>query len=226
MKVLITGGTRGIGRAVALYFAGQGASLILGCRTLPAEAIDGAVIVQGDINDPATLGKFEFEIKKQGIDVLVNNAGISAFETLDKTGNAAEILDTNLKASIELTRLAAPYMVSKKSGSIINIASVWGISGASCETVYSASKSGMIGFTKALAAELAPSFVTVNAVAPGLIDTDMNKNVKGLDSFIKSLPAKRAGRPEEVAALVGFLASGAARFITGQIINISGGLLI
>ena len=225
MRVLITGGTRGIGRAAALYFAQKGASLILGGRHISAVP-HGATFVQGDINDPATREKFESEIKKQGIDVLVNNAGLSAVETLDRTENITEIVNTNLTSAIALTKLAVPYMVRQKSGRIINIASVWGISGASCETVYSASKSGMIGFTKALAAELAPSNITVNAVAPGLIDTGMNQNIKGLEDFIDTLPKKRAGRPEEVAALIGFLASDDARFITGQVINISGGLLI
>jgi 3-oxoacyl-[acyl-carrier protein] reductase len=165
-----------------------------------------------------------------GIDVLVNNAGIAQIKMFcDITDeDLANMLNTNLSSAFYVTRASLPSMVSQKWGRIINIGSMWGKVGASCEVHYSASKAGLRGMTMALAKELGPSSITVNAVEPGVIATDMNASLdeQTLRELCDETPLCRIGKPEDVANLVGFLASEEASFITGQIIGVDGGFAV
>ena len=162
------------------------------------------------------------------IDVLVNCAGLSLSALLTETSDEQwrRIIDVNLSGTFYMCRAALPSMISRKEGHIINISSIWGITGASCETAYSAGKAAVIGLTKALAKEAAPSNILVNCVAPGFIDTDMNATLSGADrqSFIDGTPLGRAGRPDDVAKAVMYLVSDG--FTTGQVLSPNGGALI
>ena len=234
-KALVTGAARGIGRAVAEELAGQGFDLLLTCLhsidELNAfclyleEKYDIAwTSFQGDMGDYETVNRL-FE-SVSGLDVLVNNAGISYIGLLSDM-SAEEwrrVMATNLDSCFYTCRNAIPLMVHAKQGRIINISSVWGQAGASMETAYSASKGAVNSFTRALAKELAPSNIQVNAVACGVIDTDMNRCFakEEMDALIEEIPADRIGTPEEVASLVGQLINAPA-YMTGQIITIDGG---
>ena len=160
--------------------------------------------------------------KYKKIDVLVNNAGISQQKLFTDLSD----LDVNLKGAMLLTKAVVPAMISQKYGRIINISSVWGVCGGSCEVHYSASKAGLIGFTKALAKELGPSGITVNCIAPGLIDTDMNNNLTQEDKeeFAMQTALQRIGSPQDVANLVSFLAGESSGYITSQVIGVDGGI--
>lgn len=166
--------------------------------------------------------------KHHRIDILVNNAGISQQQLFSEltSQDITEMLDVNLKGAMLLTKEVIPIMVANKYGKIINISSIWGVCGGSCEVHYSASKAGIIGFTKALSRELGPSNITVNAIAPGLIDTQMNNNLCDgqIAEFLQGISLQRIGYAEEVAYLASFLASDKASYITGQVISIDGGL--
>ena len=168
--------------------------------------------------------------KLGGIDILVNNAGISQIKLFtDLTDEDwQKMLDTNLSGTFYITRETAKYMINQKSGRIINIGSMWGKVGASCEVHYSATKAALRGFTQSLAKELGPSGITVNCVEPGVIATDMNASLSSeiIDSLCDETPLCRLGTPENVADLVEFLASDKASFITGQIIGVDGGYAI
>ncbi|MEG2353086.1 MAG: SDR family oxidoreductase [Clostridium sp.] len=238
---LVTGGSRGIGRGISLELARQGAFVIINYKNNEAEANNTlkeikeigsvGVITKWDVsNFKDTLINIEKLIKKYGaIDILVNNAGIS------KTGlfiDSSEtdwdsIINTNLKSIFNTTNVVVKHMLSRGSGNIINISSIWGNVGASCEVIYSASKGAINSFTKALAKELAPSNIRVNAISPGVINTDMNAwlsedEKKDLE---KDIPMMRFGEVSEIGKVAIFLCSEASSYLTGQIINVDGAYL-
>ncbi len=232
---LITGASRGIGRAIACEFAKQGYDLILTCLTnidmlqQLADELTGTYPIscrtyQADMSNYDEV-KTIFEDIEQ-IDVLVNNAGISYVGLLsDMTPKEwHSVMHTNLDACFYTSKHAIPLMLHHHRGKIINISSVWGNVGASMEVAYSASKGGLNTFTKALAKELAPSGIQVNAIACGLIDTDMNKcfSPEDIEAVKAEIPADRLGTVEEVASLAAQLAE-APEYLTGQIITIDGG---
>lgn len=237
--VLITGASRGIGRAIATAFAKNGYQLVITCSKSEQELLSLAKELQtlyhvdilisiGNIADYQYVTSLFKEIQHRfgGIDILINNAGISYVGLLTDMSIADwnQIIHTNLTSIFSTSKLAIPYMLQKKAGKIINISSVWGTVGASCEVAYSASKGGMNSFTKALAKELAPSNIQVNAIACGCIDTQMNAcfSQEEQDALVEEIPAGRFGTPEEVAAFVLDLAEKHS-YLTGQIITLDGG---
>jgi len=236
--VLVTGSSRGIGKAIAVKFAKKGYNVVINCahkedllQQTKAEIESyqvSCLAFVGDMGQYETAKELFGQIKKMfgNLDVLVNNAGISYIGLLtDMTPSDWErVISTNLTSVFNCCSLAAPDMVKNKYGKIINISSVWGNVGASCEVAYSASKGGMNAFTKALAKELAPSNIPVNAVACGAIDTEMNHFLKDdeLMQLIEEIPANRLGRAEEVADLVYHLAY-KNEYLTGQVIGLDGG---
>lgn len=236
---LITGASRGIGREAAIAFARGGYDLVLNCfrsdkelKQLSEELEKNFQIrtlcCLGDIGSYAFVCRMFEQVREfcEGIDVLINNAGISHIGLLsDMTYEKWEqVLHTNLTSVFACCKCAIPYMVSQKSGKIINISSDWGLCGASCETAYSASKGGANAFTKALAKELAPSNIQVNAVAFGVIDTDMNRtlNESERNDLEREIPAGYFAKPEEAAAFLYQLAHTPA-YLTGQVISFDGG---
>lgn len=236
---LITGASRGIGQAAAYAFARAGYDLVLNCahskKELEAFACDlkeefriETLCCYGDIGDHAFVKQMFEKISGfcGGIDVLVNNAGISYIGLLSDMSYEEweHILHTNLSSVFSCCKLAIPYMVAQKSGRIINISSDWGICGASCEVAYSATKGGINAFTKALAKELAPSNIQVNAVACGVIDTKMNAcfNEEERRELEEEIPVGAFGKPEDVAQFLLQLASAPA-YLTGQVISFDGG---
>ncbi len=237
-KVLVTGSSRGIGKAIAVKFAKKGFDVIINCAhneealQKTKNEIEGYQVschaFLGDMGDYSVAKELFHQIKKLygSIDVLVNNAGISYVGLLtDMTPEDwNRVIQTNLTSVYNCCSLAVPDMVQKQRGKIINISSVWGSKGASCEVAYSASKGGMNAFTRALAKELAPSNIQVNAVACGAIDTEMNHFLEDAElmSLIEEIPANRLGRAEEVADLVYHLAY-KNEYLTGQIIGLDGG---
>ncbi len=235
---VITGASRGIGRAAALKFAGAGYDISVCClkngimlESLSREIYERfgrqCLIFTGDIGDYETAEHFtDSTLKAFGhIDVLINNAGRSCYGLLtDMTPQQwQDIINVNLTSVFNCCRLAVPSMIRRQSGRIINISSVWGECGASCEVAYSASKGGVNAFTRALAKELAPSHIQVNAISCGIIDTDMNSFLTGQDikALTDEIPAGRMGSPEEVADLALSVAESPA-YLTGQIITIDG----
>lgn len=236
-NVLITGGTRGIGKALVKTFSVAGYRVILNyikSDDLAYQLKDeyNAVLLKYDITNEADVNKMcDFIISEYGgIDVLINNAGVSLIKMLQDTESEDYdfIFNTNMKSVYMLTKKTVPYMINKKYGKIINISSMWGIRGASCETVYSASKAAIIGFTKALSKELGPSNINVNCIAPGVILTDMNKGLdkETLDGLKEETPLERLGTPSDIAKTALFLASDDSSFITGQVICVDGGLTV
>lgn len=236
---LITGASRGIGRAAAAALAKEGFRLVLNCRhnkdllhALCSELTDTCHVqcipVVGDVGDAAFCASmFETaQTKADGIDVLINNAGISRIGLLDELSceDWDRLIQTNLSSVFYCSKLAIPHMLHQKRGKIINISSVWGDVGASCEVAYSATKGGVNAFTKALAKELAPSNIQVNAIACGAIDTEMNGHLslEELQQLAEEIPAGRLGRPEEAAAAILQLIH-APSYLTGQIIGLNGG---
>ena len=234
-KALITGASRGIGEAIAKELARQGFDLTLTCLNSldQLKELAGCLekkygvschIFQGDMGDPEAVDRLFDGLNR--LDVLINNAGISHIGLLSdmSVSQWRRVMSTNLDSCFYTCRRAIPLMVHAKQGRIINISSVWGQAGASMEAAYSASKGGVNSLTKALAKELAPSNIQVNAIACGVIDTDMNRCFapEEMASLIEEIPADRIGRPEEVAALAGQLITAPA-YMTGQIITIEGG---
>ena len=237
MKVIITGGARGIGKACVEYFASRGheVAFIYQKSTEAAEKLEkefGVLPFCADISNPesAKTAVCELVNKLGGVDVLINNAGISQIKMMSDITEAdwANMINTNLSSAFYVTKAVMPYMIAKKCGRIINIGSMWGKSGASCEVHYSASKAGLRGFTYALAKELGPSGITVNIVEPGVIKTDMTSELdeQTVASLCEETPLCRIGTPLDVAPLVYFLASDEAGFITGQAIGVDGGFAI
>ncbi len=237
--VVITGGTRGIGKGIALEFAKEGAILVLTYLKDDNSANDTleeiksmgnhCILVRGDISDYNFSKKLiEDTINTLGkIDVLINNAGIS---TVGLFMDASEeefdkIMSVNFKSVFNTTNCVVKHMISRKKGSIINLSSVWGNEGASCEVLYSASKGAINSFTKALAKELAPSSIRVNAIAPGVIDTKMNQwmDESEREQINSEIPIGRFGSVSEVGRAAVFLASEDSSYITGEILNVNGG---
>ena len=237
MKILITGGTRGIGRACVEAFAKQGHNVAFIYKSSDEAAKDladtlGCIAIKGDVSS-ATEAKAATEqaiTALGGVDILINNAGISQIKLFTDITDEDwdKMISTNLSGAFYVTRAAIPYMVSQKFGRIIQIGSMWGKAGASCEVHYSATKAALRGMTMALAKELGPSGITVNAIEPGVIATEMNSALdkETLASLCDETPLGRLGAPEDVAALAIFLASDSASFITGQIIGVDGGFAI
>ncbi len=236
--VLVTGASRGIGAAVAYEFGQAGYRVIVNCKSSFEEAKSLVEKMHSDGIDAEFIGAdvAEFSavsemIEKIGnIDVLVNNAGISLVSLITDTTSEdwRKVIAADLDSVYNCTHAALPQMIKQKSGVIINISSMWGVTGASCEVAYSAAKSGVIGFTKALAKEVGPSGIRVNCVAPGVIDTAMNAELTDADkrALIEETPLGRIGTPQDIAKTVLFLASDDASFITGQVITVDGGLTV
>ena len=244
-NIFITGASRGIGRAIALRFAKENVRLFINCRQ-SAEALQAVrsevesafqaagnssafcELLIGDVGNPEDVKRMfqEIHAKCDGIDILINNAGIAHIGLLMDMSDADwnRIVATNLSSVFYCSRAAIPHMISKKSGKIINISSIWGNVGASCEVAYSAAKSGIHGLTKALAKELAPSNIQVNAIACGAIDTVMNQQLSAEErrELEEEIPAGRFGTCEEVAELVYDL-SVRHSYMTGQIVGLDGG---
>lgn len=236
-NVLITGGSRGIGKACVYEFAKHGYRVFLNYNKSKKDAEKikeetGAIIIKADISKKDEVEKMADYIHKNygQIDVLINNAGISQQKLFtDITEEDWDnIFNINIKGMFLVTKIFIKDMIYNQYGKIVNISSMWGITGGSCEVHYSASKSAVIGFTKALAKEMGPSKICVNCIAPGVIETEMNKhlNEEDLKNLCDETPLERLGKAEEVAKAVLFLASGDADFITGQILNVDGGMVI
>ncbi len=239
-NVLVTGATGEIGMAIAEAFAQKGYNVAVHtfskqslakelCETLSEKYSVGTTSVFADVSKEEDVkNMFDFLEKDFGkIDILVNNAGVSLVSMLCDTSvdDWDRVMDINLKGAFLCSKEAIKNMVHNKWGRIVNISSVWGNAGASCEVAYSASKAGLDGFTKALAKELAPSGVTVNAVSPGLIDTKMNAHLStdDINALCDEIPMGRMGKPLEVAHAVLFLASESASYITAQNVTVDGG---
>lgn len=240
--VLITGASRGIGREIARLFAKNNYNVVINYNNSEKEAKElldeltkenyNVRIFKADVSNineanalvNYTIGQFE------GIDILINNAGISKFNIFTDISYDEwhEVMNVNLNSVFYVTKKALQYMIPEQSGKIINISSMWGLVGAANEVHYSTSKAALIGMTKALAKELGPSNIQVNAIAPGVIDTDMIKDVD--DSTIEMLkydtPLMRIGKPIDIAKCALFLASDGGDFITGQVISSNGGFVI
>lgn len=241
ITVLVTGASGGIGSAIVKRFASVGMKVIIHYANHLEAANETArhclksasdvLTVRADLRFEEEVIRMKEKLENNGMkpDILVNNAAISHYGLLmDTTVDEWDlVMDTNLKSAFLCSKVFMPHMINQKFGRIINVSSVWGITGSSCEVVYSASKGGMNAFTKALAKELAPSGVTVNAVAPGAVDTDMmNQFDHDEKTMMQSdIPAGRFGKPEEIASLVYFIALPESGYITGQIISPNGGWL-
>jgi 3-oxoacyl-[acyl-carrier protein] reductase len=237
---IVTGGGRGIGRAIALEFAQQGATVLVNFNksASEAEAVAKEILSAGgkaaafraDVSDLAQAQDLvKFAVDTFGdLHILVNNAGITRDTLLVMMSEQDwdSVMTTNLKSTFNCSKAAVKHMIRKRYGRVINIASVAGQMGNPGQTNYSASKAGQIGFTKSLAREVAARNITVNAIAPGFIDTEILQamNPETLEAAIKMVPLGRKGKPEEIAYAAAFLASDRAAFITGQVIGVDGGM--
>ena len=238
---MITGATRGIGKQIALTLANEGYNIVLNYRTENDELFQAkneiesknvnCLTVQGDVtNFEDCKQMIERAINEFGkIDVLINNAGITKDMLLArmKEEDFKQVIDVNLVGTFNMTKNVISYMMKARSGRIINISSVVGIAGNAGQTNYSASKAGIIGFTKSLAKEVASRNILVNAVAPGFIETNMTDVLKQevKDEIAKNIPLKRMGTPKDVSNVVKFLASEDSSYITGQVISVDGGMI-
>ena len=234
---LITGGTKGIGKAIAQAFLERGYEVVLNYHSDDAAAIATQeefnmlgycpVLLRADVSDEVQVRNMfrEFFSIYDNLDVLVNNAGISLIKVIQDTTltDWNKIFDTNIKGAFLCSREVVNKMVCARGGSIINVSSIWGEVGASCEVAYSASKGAVIAFTKALAKELAPSNVRVNCIAPGVIDTDMNRHLLDdeMEELISAIPMGRIGAPAEVAKACVYLAE--SEYVTGEVLSVGGG---
>lgn len=239
---LVTGASRGIGRAIALRLASEGAKVAINFagNQKAAEEVKSeieanggeAILVQANVADPAAVeAMFAKVVEAFGtVDILVNNAGITRDGLLlrMKDEDFEAVIDTNLKGVFYCTKAAAKLMMKKHSGRIVNMSSVVGLIGNAGQTNYAASKAGVLGFSKSAAKELAARGITVNMVAPGFIDTDMTAVLadKVKEAMVKEIPLRRMGRPEDVANAVLFLVSDCSSYITGQVINVDGGMVM
>lgn len=237
---LVTGGSRGIGRAIALEFANRGAAVVVNYNKSPneAEAVVNqikeaggkAAAFQADVSDfKQAEGLVKFAIDTFGdLSILVNNAGITRDQLIMMMPESDwdAVINTNLKSTFNCSKAAVKHMMRKRVGRIINMASVAGQMGNPGQTNYSASKGGQIAFTKALAREVATRNITVNAIAPGFVDTEILDAMtpETLEAALKLVPLGRKGKPEEIATAVAFLASDEAAYITGQVLGVDGGM--
>lgn len=241
--VFVTGSSRGIGRAIAERFARDGHRVAIHCHTrrTEADALCGrlraerlsVMAVQGDVSDEADVARMVGEIQAHfgAVEILVNNAGVALPQQLLTDCTAADwdrLFAVNVRGAFLCSRAVLPAMVKKQRGSIVNISSMWGVTGGSCEAPYSASKAALIGLTKALAKEVAPSGIRVNCVAPGFVETEMNAHLDAatVEDIRQDTPLLTLGTPEDIAAAVAFLALEESRFITGQVLCCDGGRCI
>jgi 3-oxoacyl-[acyl-carrier protein] reductase len=236
--VLVTGSSKGIGKAIATLFAAEGADLVLLSRDITAlellkdelSAKHGVTVqaIQADVRSQESLKAIFTQLLLKGtiLDVIVNNAGVMIDSMLQMVKDDAikETFETNVYGTMYASQLAIKSFLRKGKGSIINLSSIVGVSGSAGQTVYSASKSAIIGFTKALSKELAPLNIRVNAIAPGFIETDMTKGIN--EKKPVTIGMKRLGQPEDVAKVALFLASDLSEYVTGQVIGVDGGMLI
>lgn len=232
-KALVTGGAGGIGEAISRRLAKDGYFVYINYSRSKEKAEKIALEINGqaiqfDISDTDAVKKAIEDIGT--LDLLVNNAGISEIELFTSISqkSADSILDVNLKGTMNCARAVLKDMINRKSGNIINISSMWGQCGASCEVDYSASKAGIIGFTKALAKEVAPSGIRVNCIAPGFIMTEMNRRFSedDLELIREEIPLGIFGEPRHIADAAAFLASDKSEYITGQVLAVNGGMVI
>lgn len=241
-NALVTGASRGIGRAIAVELAKNGANIAISYvnnKDKAEEVVNEikrygvkAIAVKADVSKEEEVLNMVKIVKESigSIDILVNNAGINRDNLLMRmsTEDWDKVIDTNLKGTYLCSKALIRDMIKKKSGKIINIASVAGVAGNFGQTNYSASKAGVIGFTKSLAKEVASRGINVNAIAPGLIETDMTLALKEdiRDSLVKNIPMGRLGTVQDIANIVIFLASEKSNYITGQVINVDGGMIM
>lgn len=239
---LITGASRGIGRAIAVELASQGANVVInysGSEEKARETLElcekqgvSGIIVQGDVSSSSDVEQIFAKASETfgAVQVLVNNAGITKDGLLLRMSEEdfASVLDVNLKGAFLCTKAATRTMMKQRWGRIINLSSVVGLIGQAGQANYAASKAGIIGFTKSVARELGSRHVTVNAIAPGFIQTDMTDELSSeqQENILKNVPLNRVGNVEDVAKVAGFLASDSASYITGQVISVDGGLAI
>lgn len=237
---LITGASRGIGAAIARSAAQRGAAVAVNYLNSDKQAAHEveairrmgarAIAVGADVSSPAGVDKLFLQVEQElgPVDLLVNNAGRSLQKLVTHTSDNEwdETINTNLKGPFLCCRRALPHMIRQHSGRIVNIASIWGMAGASCESIYAASKGGLVLFTRSLAKEVGPSGITVNAIAPGPVDTDMLRgelSTQECQDLAREIPLGRLGCPEEVASLCVYLLGESASYITGQVIAVDGG---
>lgn len=239
---IITGASKGIGAQMAILFAEKGYNVVINYN----ESMESAKILTTSLRSRGhSVIAFKADVSNRletdllvketlykfgSIDVFINNAGVSKIGLISEIDDfdVNKIFDINLKGTYNCCKSVTPVMVNQKHGKIINIASMWGEIGASCEVAYSASKAGIIGLTKALAKELAPSNINVNCISPGLIETSMNKDlsIDDIAEFVDNIPLGRIGYPEDIASLAYYLASDESDYITGQIIGVNGGFAV
>ena len=239
---LVTGASRGIGRAIALRLAAEGADVLVNynANAEAANQVADAIkalgrsvrLVQADVGKPADVDRLVQSALEhfKRIDVLVNNAGITRDTLLVRMSEDDwdDVLDTNLKSAFLMTKAALRPMLRQRSGRIVNITSISGVIGNAGQANYSASKAGLIGLTRSIAREVASRSITCNAVAAGVIDTDIWQGVPeaAIETMLHMIPAGRKGTPEDVAEAVAFFASDAAAYITGQVLNVDGGMVM
>ncbi len=239
---LVTGGSRGIGRAIAVALAREGAKVAINfagnekaaeeTKALVEQAGSEAILLKADVSDKdADAALIDTVVKTYGkIDILVNNAGITRDSLMlrMKEDDFDAVIDTNLRSVFYLTKAVAKSMMKKRTGRIINMSSVVGLTGNAGQVNYAAAKAGVLGITKSAAKELASRGITVNAVAPGFIETDMTDVLSDTvkESLLHEIPLKRMGEPKDVANAVLFLASDQSAYITGQVIHVDGGLVM
>ncbi len=235
--VLITGGSRGIGAAMVRAFTAAGDRVTFtyhaseaAAEQLAAECGACAVRCDSGVEEETHLAMQRAVEENGSVDVLINNAAISEFSLFQDISFERwhHMMRVNLDGAFLWTQAVLPVMIQRKSGCILNISSIWGLTGSSCEVHYSTSKSALIGMTRALAKEVAPSGIRVNCIAPGVIDTDMNKVLTSetLDALREEIPLGRLGTAEEIAAVAVFLASEGGAYMTGQVISPNGGICI
>jgi 3-oxoacyl-[acyl-carrier protein] reductase len=243
-SVIITGASRGIGAETARVFAKNGYNVLINYNKSEKEALSlrnelnkkypkiSTDIYKCDVRNIAECEKMaQYALSIWGkIDCLVTNAGIAQIKDITSTSEADfdNIIGTNLKGIFNSIKAISPNMISNQKGKIITVSSMWGLNGASCESVYSASKAGVIGLTKALAKEFGPSNININCVAPGFIATDMNKDIDKnvLLDIINATPLQRVGTSRDIANAIYFLASDKSDFITGTVLSVDGGIII